>query len=74
MSARWLAVIALLASCEGRCRANEALTDEVPGALCGTTFGDNAGVCLRGDEVWQCSIQGITMHTAQCRRVGTVKP
>lgn len=70
----WLVLISLLASCEGRCRAVESVTDEVPGGMCATTFGDNTGICLRGDEVHVCSIQGGVWHTAQCRLVGKVQP
>jgi hypothetical protein len=68
-----LIFVALLASCEGRCRPVEAVTDEVPGALCASSFDSSTGLCLRGDEVFVCSIQGIVWHTAQCRSAGKVQ-
>lgn len=71
---RALLLIAFIASCEGRCRPADAVTDEVPGALCSVSVDANSGVCLRGDEVWQCSIQGVIFHAANCRLVGRVHP
>ncbi len=64
--------IALLASCEGRCRPSDALTEVVPGGLCGTTLGQSQGICLQGDEVFVCSIDGAFFNVASCKKVGVL--
>jgi hypothetical protein len=69
-----LVALTLLTACEGRCRATDALADEVPGGLCGTTFADGQGLCIRGDEVFTCSIEGLTWHEASCARIGRIVP
>lgn len=66
-----LVITALLASCEGRCRASDAVADEVPGGVCAVGTGDLA-ICLRGDEVLMCSVQGEFSHTASCSRLGKI--
>lgn len=66
-----IVLLALLASCEGRCRPVAAVIDEVPGGMCAASFDGTSGICLRGDEVFTCSVAGMLWHTATCRQIGT---
>ncbi len=71
---RVVLMIALLASCDGRCRPVESASDEVPGAWCAASFDSNSALCLRGSELFTCSIAGFGWHEAVCVRAGTVTP
>ena len=69
-----LLLLALIASCSGRCNAPDAGVEALgPTAEC---RGSNAqGVfCKRGSEVWACTMDGVFSFTAKCGLLGVLVP
>lgn len=65
-----LVLLAFLASCEGRCRQEDAVADAVPGAIC--TASRSLGICIKGDDVLVCNVKGELSFTAACTTFGTL--
>lgn len=66
MRSRWLALLALIASCEGRCQPYKTTNDALPGALCAVDPIRDSAICLRDGAVWQCVLAGSVMYKAHC--------
>lgn len=65
-----LLLLALLVSCEGRCKARDAGVDVLGPATDCRGMSDQGLYCVRGNELWACSADGVFHFTAACERVG----
>lgn len=65
-TARKLALVALIASCEGRCLARHAVSDEVPAAQCVYDPHEDEALCVAGDHLIVCSVVGVFSYRARC--------